>query len=282
MAESKFFPKLTQAESGGVLTSPTASNKFVSATQALARKLTRFDNDAAEAVNAIKHVTSTTAHSDLAKIVKFPRRETYSAMDYFASVMEIYRPSDGVMMRAQADAANLTELQTKNLQIYLESDALKVKYKTFLTNLVKENRKLQDQFVMYSTKCCNKTDLQMRIETKGISSHEALRPHDKGDLSLSVVELERLVVEATNWATSSHFEYKTLPVQLQYLETVITDPMRNIIQLDGKTFLKCIDIVKATHAKMNSKFTCVNFLLRIGLNTRPSCTKMGNLLMFTI
>ena len=36
--------------------------------------------------------------------------------------------------------------------------------------------------------------------------------------------------------------------------------MRNIIQLDGKTFLECIDIVKATHAKMNSKFTCVNFL----------------------
>ena len=245
-----------------MLTSQSAGDKFVSATQALARKLTRLDDDAAEAVNAIKHdVTSTTAHSDLDKIVKFARRETDSAMDYFASVMEIYRPSDGVMTRAQADAANLTELQTKNLQIYLETDALKVKYKTFLTNLVKENRKLQDQFVLYSTKCRNKTDLQMRIETKGISSHEALRPCDKGDLSLSVVELERWVVEATNWATSSHFEYETLPVQLQYLETVITDPMRNIIQLDGKTFLKCIDIVKATHAKMNSKFTRrVNFL----------------------
>ena len=163
--------------------------------------------------------------------MKFARRETDSAMDYFASVMEIYRPSDGVITRAQADAANLTELQTKNLQIYLEMD------KIFLANLVKENRKLQDQFVMYSTKCRKKTDLQMRIETKGISSHETLRPCDKGDLSLSMVELERWVVEATNWATSSHFEYKTLPIQLQYLETVITDPMRNIIQLDGKTFL---------------------------------------------
>ena len=233
-----------------MLTSQSAGDKFVSATQALARKLTRLDDDAAEAVNAIKHdVTSTTAHSDLAKIVKF------------ASVMEIYRPSDGVMTRAQADAANLTEIQTKNLQIYLEMDALKVKYKTFLTNLVKENRKLQDQFFMYSTKCCNKTDLQMHIETKGISSHEALCPRDKGDLSLSMVELERWVVEVTNWATSSHFEYETLPVQLHYLETVITDPMRKHIQLDGKTFLGCIDIVKATHAKMNSKFTRrVNFL----------------------
>ena len=101
----------------------------------------------------------------------------------------------------------------------------------------------------------------MCIETKGISSHEALHPRDKGDLSLSVVELERWVKEATNWATSSHFEYETIPVQLQYLETVIPDPMRNIIQLDGKTFLECIDIVKATHAKMNSKFThCVKFL----------------------
>ena len=59
------------------------------------------------------------------------------------------------MTRAQADAANLTDLQTKNLQIYLEMDALKVKYKTFLANLVKENRKLQDEFVVYSTKCCN-------------------------------------------------------------------------------------------------------------------------------
>ena len=228
MAASKFSPKLTQAESGGMLTSQSAGEKFASATQAQARKLTRLDDDAAEAVNAIKHdVTSTTAHPDLAEIVKFARRETDSAMDYFASVMEIYRPSDGVMTRAQADAANLTELQTKNLQIYLETDALKVNYKTFLTNLVKENRKLQDQFVLYSTKCRNKTDLQMCIETKGISSHEALRPRDKGDLSLSMVELERWVVEATNWATSSHFEYKTLPVQLQYLETVITDPMRN-------------------------------------------------------
>ena len=29
MAESKFFPKLTQAESGGVLTSVSAGDKFV-------------------------------------------------------------------------------------------------------------------------------------------------------------------------------------------------------------------------------------------------------------
>ena len=78
------------------------------------------DDEAAEAMNAIKNdVTSTTAHSDLAEIVKFARRETDSAMDYFSSVMEMYKPSDGVMTRAQADAANLTELQTKNLNIYL-------------------------------------------------------------------------------------------------------------------------------------------------------------------
>ena len=96
--------------------------------------------------------TSTTAHSDLAEIVRFCCKECDSAMDYFASVMDLYRPSDGVMTRAQADAANLTDLQTKNLQIYLETDALKVKYKTFLANLVKENRKLQDEFVVYSTK----------------------------------------------------------------------------------------------------------------------------------
>ena len=245
MAESKFFPKLTQAETGAMLTSMTASEKFISVTQALVRKLARMDDEAVEAMNAIKNdVTSTTAHSDLAEIVKFARRETDSVMDYFSSVMDMYRPSDGVMMRTYAD---LTELQTKNLNIYLESDALKVKYKTFLANLVKENRKVQDQFVVYSTKCCNKTDIQMHIETKGFSSHEALRPRDKADLSLSVVELERWIMEATNWSTSSHFEYETLPVQLQYLETVITDPMRNIMQLDGKTFIECINIVKATH-----------------------------------
>ena len=262
MAESKFYPKLTNAESVAVLTSATAGDKLILATQALARKLSRLDDDATEAANAVKNeTTSTTAHSDLAEIVRFCRKECDSAMDYFASVMDLYRPSDGVMMRSQADAANLTELQTNNLQIYLEADALKVKYKTFLANLVKENQKLQDEFVVYSTKCRNQTDLKMRIEMKGISSHEALRPRDKGDLSLSVVELERWVVEATNWATSSHFEYKTLLVKLQYLETIITDPIKNIIQLDGKTFLECIDTVKVTHAKMNSKFTrCVNFL----------------------
>ena len=260
--ESKFYPKLTNAESAAVLTSATACDKFFLSTQSLARKLVRLDEDAEEAVIAVKNeATSTTAHSDLAEIVRFSRRECDSAMDYFASVMDLYRPEDGVITRAQAGAANLTDLQTKNLQIYLEADALKVKYKTFLANIVRENRKLQDEFVVYSTKCKNQTDLKMRIETKGISSHEALRPRDKGDLSLSVVELERWVVEATNWSTSSHFEYETLPVQLQYLETIITDQMRNIIQLDGKTFLECIDTVKATHAKMNSKFTRrVNFL----------------------
>ena len=260
--ESKFYPKLTNAESAAILTSATACDNFFLSTQALARKLGRLDEDAEEAIIAVKNeAISTTAHFDLAEIVRFSRKECDSAMDYFASVMDLYRPGDGVITRAQADAAYLSELQTKNLQIYLEADALKVKYKTFLANLVRENRKLQDEFVVYSTKCKNQTDLKMRIETKGISSHEALRPRDKGDLSLSVVELERWVVEATNWATSSHFEYETLPVQLQYLETIITDQMRNIIQLDGKNFLECIDTVKATHAKMNSKFTChVNFL----------------------
>ena len=141
------------------------------------------------------------------------------------------------------------------------ADALKVKFKTFLAGVVAENRKLQDDFVTYSTKCKNESDLKMRIETKGISSHKALRPKDRGDLSLSVVELERWVVEATNWCTSSHFEYETLPVQLQYLETIITDNMRNILSLEGKTFLECIAAVKTTHSKMNSKFTRrVNFL----------------------
>ena len=260
--ESKFYPKLTNTEAAGVLTSASACDKFSLSTQALARKLGRLDDDAVEAIIAVKNeVTATTAHSDLAEIVRFCRRECDSAMDYFASVMDLYRPADGVITRAQADANYLSELQTRNLEIYLKVDALKVKFKTFLTSLVRDNRKLQDDFVIYSTKCKNETDLKMRIETKGISSHEALRPRDKGDLSLSVVELERWVVESTNWATGSHFEYETLPVQLHYLETIITDQMRNIISLEGKTFTECITTVKATHAKMNSKFTRrVNFL----------------------
>ena len=84
-------------------------------TQSLARKLSRLDEDAEEAVIAVKNeTTSTTAHSDLAEIVRFSRKECDSAMDYFASVMDLYRPGDGVITRAQADAANLTELQTKN------------------------------------------------------------------------------------------------------------------------------------------------------------------------
>ena len=190
---------------------------------------------------------------------------------------------------AQADTNYLSKHQTRNLEIYLEADALKVKFKTFLAGLVAENRKLQDYFVTYATKCKNESDLKMRIETKGISSHEALRPRDKGDLSLSVVELERWVVDATNWATSSHFEYETLPVQLQYLETIITDQMRNIISLEGKTFLECIATVKTTHSKMNSKFTRrVNFLetkklaLQTGLSTQPCFTTTENLLTSTL
>ena len=181
--------------------------------------------------------------------------ETDAAMDYFASVMDMYRPADGVMTRAQADNAGLTELQTRNLNLYLELDALKVKYKTFLNYLVKANREAQDAFHVYTTKCCNQTDLQMHIEVKGVTSHEALRPRDKADLSLSVVELERWVVEATNWSTSPHFEYESIPVQLQYFDTVITESLRNIIALDGKNFVECIDLVKQTHSKMNSKFT---------------------------
>ena len=124
----------------------------------------------------------------------------------------------------------------------------------------------------------------MRIETKGISSHEALRPKDRGDLALSVVELERWVVEATNWCNSSHFEYETLPVQLQYLETIITDQMRNILSLEGKTFLECIATVKTTHSKMNSKFSRrVNFLetkkraLQTGLSILPCFTITASL-----
>ena len=36
---------------------------------------------------------------------------------------------------------------------------------------------------------------------------------------------------------------------------MITDQLKNIMQLDGKTFLESIQIVKATHSKMISKFT---------------------------
>ena len=216
--ESKFYPKLTNAEAADILRSNTASDKFSLSTQALARKLGRLDDDAAEAIAAVKNeVTSTTAHSDLSEIVRFSRRECDSAMDYFASVMDLYRPADGVITRAQADPNYLGEHQTRNLEIYLEADALKVKFKAFLAGIVAENRKLQDDFVTYSTKCKNESDLKMRIETKGISSHEALRPRDKGDLSLSVVELERWVVEATNWATSSHFEYEDTPCSASVL-----------------------------------------------------------------
>ena len=260
--ESKFYPRLSNAEAADILRSNTACDKFSLSTQALARKLGRLDDDTAEAINAVKdEVTSTTAHSDLSEQIRFARKECDSAMDYFSTVMDQYRPADGVITRAQADANNLTELQHRNLEIYLEADALKVKFKKFLAGAVAENRRIQDKFVTYTTKRKAESDLKMRIETKGISSHEALRPKDRGDLALSVVELERWVVEATNWCNSSHFEYETLPVQLQYLETIITDQMRNILSLEGKTFLECIAAVKTTHSKMNSKFSRrVNFL----------------------
>ena len=215
MAESNFFPKLSQAEQNSVLTSMTASEKFYAATAALGRKLARMDDEASDAMGAVTaDVTSTTAHSDLSETVRNARKETDAAMDYFSSVMDMYRPTDGVMTRAQADAAGLTEFVTRNLNLYLKTDALKVKYKTFLNNLVKSNRKVQDAFHVYTTKCRNQTDLQMHIKVKGVTSHEVLRPRDKADLSLSVVELERWIVEAKNWSTSSHFEYKSLPVQL--------------------------------------------------------------------
>ena len=124
-----------------------------------------------------------------------------------------------------------------------------------------ENRRIQDEFVIYNNKCKAESDLKMRIETKGVSSHEALRPKDRGDLGLSVVELERWAVESTNWCNSSHFEYESKAVQLQYMETIITEQMRNILSLEDKTFLECIAAVKATHSKMNSKFSRrVNFL----------------------
>ena len=256
MAESKFFPKLSQAEQNSVITSMTASEKFFAATAALERKLSRMDNEASDAMGAVTaDVTSTTAHSDLSETVRNARKETDAAMDYFSSVMDMYRPTDGVMTRAQADAAGLTKLQTRNLNLYLKTDVLKVKYKTFLHNLVKTNRKVKDAFHVYTTKCRNQTDLQMHIKAKGVTSHEVLHPRDKADLSLSVVELERWIVEAKNWSTSSHFEYESLPVQLQYFDTVITESLRNILALDGKSFVECIDLVKQRHSKMNSKFT---------------------------
>ena len=106
------------------------------------------DDEAADAINAVKaDVTSTTVHSDLSDIVRNARKETYSAMDYFSSVMELYRPTEGVVTRAQADAAGLNDLQIRNLTFFLETDALKVKYKTFLNNLVKTNRKVQDIYI---------------------------------------------------------------------------------------------------------------------------------------
>ena len=143
--ESKFYPRLSNAEAADILRSNTACDKFTLSTQALARKLGRLDDDTAEAINAVKGaVTSTTAHSDLSEQIRFARKECDSAMDYFSSVMDQYRPADGVITRAQADANNLTELQIRNLEVYLEADALKVKFKKFLAGAVAENRKIQD------------------------------------------------------------------------------------------------------------------------------------------
>ena len=260
--ESKFYPRLSNAEAQDILRSNTACDKFHQSTLALGRKLGRLDDDMAEAINAVKgDVTSTTAHSDLSEQIRFARKECDSAADYFSTVMDQYKPPDGVITRAQAAANDLTELQVRNLEVYLEADSLKVKFKKFLTGAIAENRRIQDEFVTYNTKCKAESDLKMRIETKGVSSHEALRPKDRGDLALSVCELERWVVESTNWCNSSHFEYETLPVQLQYMKTIITDQMQNISSLEGKTFLECIAAVKATHSKMNSKFSRrVNFL----------------------
>ena len=196
-----------------------ANDKFHQSTLALGRKLGRLDDDMAEAINAVKDdVTSTTAHSDLSEQIRFARKECDSAADYFSTVMDQYKPPDGVITRAQAAANDLSELQVRNLEIYLEADALKVKFKKFLTGAIAENRRIQDEFVTYNTKCKAESDLKMRIKTKGVSSHEALRPKDRGDLALSVCELERWVVESTNWCNSSHFEYETLPVQLQYMK----------------------------------------------------------------
>ena len=259
--ESKFYPKLSNAEAQDVLRSETAGDKFHLATRALGRKLGRLDDNTAEAIAAVQgNVTSATAHSDLSDQIRFARKECDSAADYFSAVMDQFKPPAGVTTRAQA-AASEDAQQTRNFEIYLEADVLKVKFRKFLAGAVAENRRIQDEFVVYNNKCKAESDLRMRIETKGVSSHEALRPKDKGDLGLSVVELERWSVEATNWCNSSHFEYESKAVQLQYMETILTEQMRNILSLDDKTFLECIAAVKATHSKMNSKFSRrVNFL----------------------
>ena len=74
MAENKLFPKLTQAEQNSVLTSMTACDKLFAATTALGRKLSRMDDEAADAMAAVTaDVTSTTAHSDLSETVRNAR-----------------------------------------------------------------------------------------------------------------------------------------------------------------------------------------------------------------
>ena len=252
--ESKFYPKLSHAEAQDVLRSETAGEKFHLATRALGRKLSRLDDDTAEAIAAVQgDTTSATAHSDLSDQIRFARKECDSAADYFSATMDQFKPPDGVRTRAQA--AVLDQQQIRNFEIYLEADVLKVKFKKFLSGAIAENRRIQDEFELHKSKCKAETDLKMRIESQGVKSHEALRPKDRGDLGLSVVELERWSVEATNWCNSSHFEYESKAVQLQYMETILTEQMRNILSLDDKTFLECIAAVKATHSKMNSKFS---------------------------
>ena len=45
--------------------------------------------------------------------------------------MDQYKPPNGVTTRAQAAANELTELQMRNMDVYLEADVLKVKFKSF-------------------------------------------------------------------------------------------------------------------------------------------------------
>ena len=146
-------------------------------------------------------------------------------MDYFSIVMDQYRPQQSVLTRAQAAATGvepLGEIQVRNAEVYMEVDTPKVKYKQFLAKVITENRKYQEIFHLYMSKCRSETDLKLRIEAKGVVSHKALCPKDKADLSLSVTELDRWVTDLTNWSMSSHFSYKTKPVQLQYFVTIVT------------------------------------------------------------
>ena len=91
--ESKFYPKLLNAEAQDVLRSDTAGDKFRLATRALGRKLGHLDDDTAEAIAAVQgNVTSATAHSDLSDQLRFARKECDSVADYFSAVMDQYKP----------------------------------------------------------------------------------------------------------------------------------------------------------------------------------------------